>query len=117
MKKYKKEILIGVVAGVINGFFGAGGGCIVVLALEKFLNLSQKKAHSTAVGIILVISLSSSIVYLCRGEFKFDLWLPITLGGCLGGAAGAKFLPKISGKWLRGIFGAAMILASVKMIF
>ena len=40
--KYKKEILIGLSAGILNGIFGAGGGCVVVPALEKFLDYLVK---------------------------------------------------------------------------
>ncbi len=115
--KYKKEILIGIVAGILNGLFGAGGGCIVVPCLEKFLNIPQKKAHATAVGVILIMSIVSAVIYIIRGQFNFSLWLPVTIGGSVGGVLGGLLLPKISGKWLRVVFGTVIIITAVKMIF
>ena len=103
--KYKKEIIIGLLSGVLNGLFGAGGGCIVVPAAEKFLGFSQKKAHATAVGVILIISIVSAVIYIMGGKFDFSLWLPVTIGGSAGGLFGGFLLSKISGKWLRSIFG------------
>lgn len=115
--KYKKEIIIGVLAGILNGIFGAGGGCVIVPALEKFLGISQKKAHATAVGIIFIMSVTSAVIYLARGKFDFGLWIPVTSGGIVGGIIGGKLLSKIAGKWIRLIFGAGIIITSLKMIF
>ena len=115
--KYKKEIIIGLSAGILNGLFGAGGGCVVVPALEKFLDFPQKKAHGTAVGIIFIMSIVSAVVYMVRGKFSLDLWIPVTRGGCVGGLIGGKLLARIAGKWLRCIFGLVIIVTSVKMIF
>ena len=115
--KYKKEIIIGLLAGILNGIFGAGGGCVVVPALEKFLDFPQKKAHGTAVGIILIMSVASAVIYIIRGNFDVKLWIPVTVGGCIGGIIGGKLLAKIAGKWLRTVFGVVIIITSVKMIF
>ena len=49
-------IITGVVTGFCNGFFGGGGGMIVVPMLVLLLKLSPKKAHATAILIILPIS-------------------------------------------------------------
>ena len=41
-KKYICYAMIGVTSGVLNGLFGAGGGCVVVPAMEKFLDMDEK---------------------------------------------------------------------------
>ena len=115
--KYKNEIIIGFLAGILNGLFGAGGGCVVVPALEKFLKMDNKKAHGTAVGIILIMSLVSAVIYIVKGNFNFGIWLPVTGGGLLGGFLGGVLLKKISGRWLGIIFGGVIIITAVKMIF
>jgi uncharacterized membrane protein YfcA len=40
----------------------------------------------------------------------------VCIGGVIGGYLGAKFLGKISSKWLHRIFGLFMIIAAVRMI-
>ena len=117
MKNHKKEIIIGLAAGILNGLFGAGGGSVVVPAMEKFLKMPAKRAHATAVGIILLMSVVSAVIYIFRGQFSLKIWIPVTVGGAVGGFLGGFLLTKISARWLKIIFGAVIIVTAVKMIF
>ncbi len=116
-KKYKKEIIIGLLTGILNGLFGAGGGSVVVPAMEKFLNIDPKKSHSTAIAIILMMSLVSSVTYISKGYFNLRLWMWVSLGGIAGGFVGAKLLGKVPKKWLKIIFGSVICITAVKMLF
>lgn len=116
MKKYWKEIVIGLLTGILNGLFGAGGGSVVVPAMEKFLDIDEKKSHSTAIAIILMMSVVSSVTYIYKGYFNFNLWLYVSIGGIAGGFVGAKLLGKIPKKWLKIIFGGVICVTAVKMI-
>ena len=115
--KYMRHILIGIVCGFLNGLFGAGGGSVVVPAMEKFLNIDEKKSHATAIGIILIMSLVSSALYIGKGFFDFNIWWRVSIGGVIGGLVGANALNKISKKWLKIIFGAVIIVTAIKMVF
>ena len=117
MKKYKKEIIIGLFTGILNGLFGAGGGSVVVPAMEKFLDIDEKKSHSTAIAIILLMSIVSSVTYLYKGYFNLKLWALVSIGGVAGGALGARFLGRIPKKWLKIIFGGVISITAIKMIF
>lgn len=114
--KYKL-IAIGVVAGLVNGLFGSGGGTIVVPSLIFLLNLQDYKAHATAIPIILPLSLISAIVYLFNNKIPFDVSLFVVIGGLVGSYVGAKFLNKIPVKYLRKIFGGVIIYTAIRMIW
>lgn len=116
MRKYWKEIIIGLLTGFLNGLFGAGGGSVVVPAMEKFLDVDEKKSHSTAIAIILLMSIVSSVTYVKRGYFDFRLWMYVSIGGIVGGFVGARLLGKIPKKWLKIIFGGVICATAVKMI-
>lgn len=116
-KKYYRHISIGLVSGILNGLFGSGGGCIVVPAMEKFLKMDEKKSHATAIAVILVMSAVSSFFYIRGGYFDYKIWIPVTLGGIAGGAAGAAILSKISVRWLKIVFGTVIGITAFKMIF
>lgn len=116
-KKYFRHIMIGIICGFLNGLFGAGGGSVVVPAMEKFLGADEKKSHATAIAIILIMSSVSSYLYIRHGFFDFKLWLPTTIGGIFGGLVGAKLLSKIPKKQLKIIFGSVIIITAIKMIF
>ena len=116
IKKHWKKIVIGLITGVLNGLFGAGGGSVVVPAMERFLNIDEKKSHATAIAIILMMSLVSSVMYIRRGFFDIRLWFLTSCGGVAGGLVGAKLLAKIPKKWLKIIFGCVIGVTALKMI-
>ena len=111
-----RKIAIGVVTGVLNGLFGSGGGTVAVPAMEKFLGIEDKKAHATAIALILPLSVVSLLVYGRSVSVDFKTIVSVSLGGIAGGYLGAVFLNKISGRWLHIIFGGFMITAALRMI-
>ena len=117
MKKWLKQILIGLVTGLLNGLFGAGGGSIVVPAMELFLDIDPKQSHATAIAVILLLSSVSSFFYLRNGFFDFKLWVPVTVGGMAGGLVGAKVLTRISKSSLKIVFGGIIMTTALKLIF
>ena len=117
MKKYAKEIAIGLVTGLLNGLFGAGGGSIVVPVMEMFSGVDEKMYHATAIAIIFLLSCVSSVFYLTHGFFDLKLWIPVTIGGMAGGLVGAKTLAKISKSSLKIIFGGIIMITALKLIF
>ena len=116
----KKSILLSIttggIAGLINGLFGGGGGMIVVPMLTALLNCPPKKAHATALLIILPISIVSGLFYLASGSFKLSVGIPVTIGVVIGGTVGALLLSKLSSTWVVVIFSIVMAAAGVKML-
>ncbi len=58
-----KKILIGLMAGLVSGFFATGGGMIVVPALVYLLNTGEQKARATSLFVILPMVITSGIFY------------------------------------------------------
>ncbi len=111
-----KSAIIGIITGILNGFFGAGGGTILVPSMEKFLNTEEHKAHATAIAVILPLCIISAFLYVRNIEIIWKTVVFVSIGGVMGGYAGAKLLGRISKKWLHIIFGGFMIIAGVKML-
>ncbi len=118
MKKVKKWqiFLFGALIGIINGFFGGGGGMVVVPLLNKVFGLEQKKAQATALFVILPISLISTIVYLCFNSINFATGWPVILGIVGGGVLGATLLNKLNNKVIKGVFIFFMLLGGIGML-
>ena len=116
----KKQVLIligiGSVIGLVNDFFGGGGGMLCVPIFEKLFGLESKKAHATTLCVILPLSLVSSIVYIYSNDINFINLSWVSIGAILGGVIGAFFLTKINNKWLRIIFAVLMFGVGVKMV-
>ncbi len=116
MKKNLKLYLSGIPIGLINGFFGSGGGIAAVFVLEKLLGKDPKRAHATAVAIILPLSAAALFVYRRSLEDNWGTLIFCALGGVLGGILGAAVLKKMPSKWLRVLFGVIMIITAVRMV-
>jgi len=116
MKNIKTAIL-GMVSGLANGLFGAGGGSIIVPGMQKFLKIEQHKTHATAIAVILPLTIVSAVIYLNQARAPWAVILWVSIGGTLGGFIGARLLNKIPGNLLHKIFGAFMIIAALRMIF
>jgi len=114
----KKRWLIwplGLAAGLLNGFFGAGGGMVGVPMLRA-LGLETKQCHATCIAIIAPLTLASAYFYLKDGVFALSdayIYLP---AGLLGAILGGWLLPKLSSIWIRRIFGALIVFAAVRML-
>lgn len=116
-----KIILTGLIGGIfvgfLNGFFGGGGGMIVVPLLIFLLKMPEKKAHATAIFVILPLCLVSSIIYVLKGSIDFMQLLYSSIGFMVGGIFGALLLKKLNNKVIRIIFSLIMIGAGIKLLF
>lgn len=116
----KKQILIlilcGALIGLVNGFFGGGGGMLCVPILEKIIGLESKKAHATTLCVILPLCIVSALIYIYNNNIDFVNLSWVSLGAITGGIIGAIFLSKINSKWLRVIFAILMLGVGVKMV-
>lgn len=117
VKKKIALVIAGLFIGGVNGIFGAGGGMLLVPALTLILGLEQKRAHATAIAIILPLCLVSSIAYALNQNFDTGIVLPTVIGVTIGGIIGAVLLKKLSDGVISFMFFAIMLFAGLKMIF
>ncbi len=108
-------VLGGLAVGFANGFFGAGGGMLAVPVLTFIMGLEEKKAHATALLIILPLSIISSIIYGKTVSIG-DNFLEILLGVLIGGILGALLLKKLNTASLVVSFYFLMAFAGFQMI-
>ena len=119
MKLTKNKLSLGgagCAAGAVNGIFGGGGGMIVVPLLISAGNKPPLVAHATAILVILPVCVASAAVYLVGGWFDTELFIAVSIGVVLGGAAGAKLLGAITPAAATVAFAAVMFAAGIRMI-
>lgn len=121
--KNKKELLkilelvaVGLVAGFINGFFGAGGGLLLVPMISYVSKRDSKVAHATTLACVLFMCVSSSVFYFIKNEVDFKLIFVCGIGSILGSLVGTKLLKKLKNNVIDLIFSVVLIIAGVCMI-
>lgn len=111
-------ILLGLIAGAFSGLIGVGGGVIIVPALVFLFGLSQHLAQGTTLALLIPpIGLLAAWTYYQEGYVDIHIAGLICLGFLLGGLGGAKLANHLSNAALERVFGVAMLLISLKMIF
>lgn len=116
-KKTLRHAIAGGAAGLANGFFGGGGGMILVPMLTRWCGLDQRKAFATSVAIILPLCGLSSVIYLLRGSLDLMAALPYLAGGLAGGFLGGKLFQRLNMDWLRRVFALLILYGGVKALF
>jgi hypothetical protein len=104
----------GGLAGAANGFFGAGGGMVLVPLLLRWVKLEEKRAFATSVAIILPMCLVSAVIYWFRTGLDFGTALPYLLGGLIGGYVGGKLFSKVPSGWLRRALALFLVYGGVR---
>ena len=107
--KCKKRVVASLLAGILNGFLGTGGGVPLYFTLSR--EGAGKGAYATAsVGVLL---LSLQTVFLYRGAAVSPLtvspFLPFL--AVFGGAVGALLLGRINDRALRFVFGLLLVFS------
>lgn len=112
-----KYALAGGLAGVANGFFGGGGGSVLVPLLTRVCRMDQRRAFATSVAVILPLCALSVGIYLLRGKLELVTALPYLIGGLVGGWLGGKLFKGIKVDWLRRLFGLLLLYGGVRCFF
>lgn len=114
--RYLLFILVGAIAGFINGFFGAGGGLLLVPMLTLVGGADAKRAHATTLMCVLVMCSLSAVMYFIRGQLDFKLIALCSVGSLVGSLLGTKLLIKLKNNVIDLVFSLILICAGVLMI-
>ena len=115
---YAIIILFGLAAGILSGLLGIGGGVFVIPALVFLLGFSQQMAQGTTLAMMVPpIGLLAAWAYYKAGFVDIKVAGLMCVGFFIGGFFGAKFATALPGATLSRIFGFALLLISVKLIF
>jgi uncharacterized membrane protein YfcA len=109
-------IVVGVLAGILAGLFGIGGGIVIVPALVFFAGMTQKTAVGTSLGALLLpAGALGAYAYWRAGnvDVKAALWIG---AGILAGAYGGALLAQgINESLLKRAFAVMLVIVAARM--
>jgi len=104
-----------VVAGLMSGLLGVGGGALKVTAMDHYMRLPLKVSSATSNFMIGVTAGAGAIVFLARGDIATAVAAPVALGVTAGALAGSRILPYARVDALRLLFVVILTLIAVEM--
>lgn len=105
----------GLLAGLLSGLFGVGGGTVIVPLLVMFLKFDQRLAAGTSLAAIVPTATVGVISYAVHGSVA---WIPailLAVGAVAGAQVGTWLLPRISQTALRWGFVAFIVVVIVSL--
>ena len=109
-------MLVGLVAGVLAGFVGLGGGFIIIPLFVNVLGLPMKKASGTSLASVCILALPGAIQQIMLGNAQVGIALAMACGSIPGAILGADLVKRLPERTLRLAFGALLLLAAVLLV-
>lgn len=114
--EYLTVLVIGIAAGVLGGFFGVGGGVLIVPALVLMLSMEQHSAVGTSLAALLPpVGLLGALEYYRHGAVNVPYAAFLALGLASGAYFGAIIAVKISAYALRRAFAVFLAMVAIRM--
>jgi len=111
-------VCIGLLAGLLSGFVGIGGGIVIVPTLIFFMGFSQQEAQGTSLALMLPpIGVLAAYNYYKNGNLNIKYAIIVASAFVVGGFFGSKIALSLKADVVREIFAAIVFLISLKYIF
>ena len=111
------RIFTGGITGLLAGFFGIGGGIILVPLQIVLLQEKIKTAIQISLGVIVITSISACIQHYLQGNIIFLEGFILGLGGLVGAQISTRFLPRLSNKVVSFGFSLLLSILSVYVMY
>lgn len=113
----KKVIPTGFIVGFASGYFGIGGGFLIVPGLLFSTGLCMIKAVGTSLISVGTFGIASAAVYAYYGYVLPLVSIAYLVGGIAGGYAGASIASRIPRGMLRKIFAGIIIAVAIYIMY
>lgn len=104
--------IIGLIAGVMSGYVGVGGGFIMVPLFMQLLNLPIRLTSGTSLIAILILATSGTVLQAIYGNIDWVAGIFIAVGSIPGAYLGSRLITRIPETVLRFIFSGFLIVAA-----
>jgi uncharacterized membrane protein YfcA len=107
---------VGGAVGVVTGFFGVGGGFLIVPALVLVLGLPMRRAVGTSLIVIALASAAGLVTHLGAGAIDLRVTLLFVAGGVIGIVAGTCWAGRLPETQLRRSFAALVVVLAAFLL-
>lgn len=106
---------IGLLAGLLSGYVGVGGGFIIVPLMMKLMDMPMKLTSGTSLIAVLLLAIPGVVMQGLLGNVN---WLPgiaVAVGSIPGALLGARITPHVPERMLRFLFSGFLVVAGAML--
>jgi uncharacterized membrane protein YfcA len=107
-----KVVVAGTVVGLLTGFFGVGGGFVIVPALVLALGFTMPEAVGTSLMVIAINSAVALSTRLQAGSIEWGAVVPFTIASLLGVVVGSRLASTRDSCSLQRWFVALLVIVA-----
>lgn len=107
---------IGLVAGLMSGYVGVGGGFIMVPLFISLLGVSMKQASGTSLVAVCILAVPGVVEQLVLGNVMVATGLAMAVGSIPGAVLGANLTRYVPERQLKLFFAALLVFAAVMLL-
>lgn len=108
-------IVLGLAAGIMSGFFGVGGGALIVPALTVWFKIPYTVAVGTSLALIIPISLAGAATHYKSSSIDWRIFTACAVAGVLGAIGGSLMIHKVPELYARRGFAIFMLYAAWRL--
>lgn len=118
-EKAPKVLGYGLGTGLFSGFFGIGGGFLIVPGLIRSTGMPILNAIGTSLIAVAAFGFTTALNYALSGLVEWLLALSFIAGGILGGLGGTRLARRLADQrgMLRTLFAAMIFVVAAYMIW
>lgn len=113
----RKIPVAGFFVGMLAGYFGIGGGFLIVPTLMYFGGLNIVQAIGTSLISVSSFGLTTAATYFVKENVDVQIAALFVVGGAVGGILGIKLTDKIPKTVLTKIFALILFVTSLYIVF
>jgi uncharacterized membrane protein YfcA len=111
-------IAVGLVAGIVSGLIGVGGGIVIVPALVFFFGYSQQLSQGTSLAMMIPpVGILAVMQYYKKGHVDLRLAGLLCIGFVAGAWVGSKLAVSMPEGVLKKVYGVILVLIAIRLIF
>lgn len=111
-------LFVGLLAGVISGFLGIGGGIVIIPALVYLLGYSQQNAQGTSLGLLLPpIGILAVLNYHKAGFVNIKAAAIMCVTFIIGSYFSSKVAVELPEAMIKKIFGVFLLFYALKLFW
>jgi uncharacterized membrane protein YfcA len=108
---------IGLMAGLLSGFVGIGGGMVIVPGLIYLLGKGQLEAQGTSLAVIMMpVGILGVMNYYKAGHININFALVIAAMFVIGSYFGSKYALKLPEHKIKVVFGIFLLYIAIRML-